>query len=308
MTGTLFDVQRFSVHDGPGIRTTVFLKGCPLRCAWCQNPEGLERTIRLWNFDNLCVGCGVCVGVCPNAALSMGEDGIPAIDHDKCARCGKCVDECLYNAMALDGFEIDSAELAERLLADAVFFAASGGGVTFSGGEPLAQAAFVKDTASRLHEKGVRTAIETSLEGSWDDLKGLIDCIDFFQVDLKLADSALHHAATGVGNERIADNFRRLASALRGSGRLLLRIPAIPGYTDDEANLAALARMAADVDPELDVELMNFNPLAAAKYRRMRRRYALAEVAAGYSSDDMDALRRVLERYLPRRRAGAREQ
>ena len=287
MNGTIFDIQRFSIHDGPGIRTTVFLKGCPLRCAWCQNPEGLEKTIHLWNFDNLCVGCGKCIANCPNKALVQGEGGKPTILHDRCSRCGRCVDECLYNAMALDGLEIDSENLVERLLADAVFFASSGGGVTFSGGEPLTQAKFVLEVATGLHRRGFHTAVETSMEGEWEDLESLIRCIDYFQVDVKIFNPDSHCKATGRDNTRILDNLRLLAGALRGSDRLKVRIPVIPGYSADDKNLSAIARHVATVDPDIPVELLNFNPLATAKYRRMRKQYPLADVSQAYPDSEI---------------------
>lgn len=289
MKGAVFDVQRFSVHDGPGIRTTVFMKGCPLRCLWCQNPEGLKQTVQLWNFENLCARCGACATVCPKKALSRGPDGAPVIDHVLCVRCGKCIDRCVFNALALDGYEIDSADLAEKLLADIVFFNASGGGVTFSGGEPLQQADFVYDTAKRLRENGIHTAIETSLEGRWQDIERLVQVIDYFHADIKLFDADRHLEETGLANGEIVNNFSRLAKSLAGTGRLKARIPLIPDHTLDRENLSAIAKFVVGIDPEIPIEFMDYNPLAATKYRRMREDYALAGRVNGLTREEKKA-------------------
>lgn len=291
--GVIFAIQRFSVHDGPGIRTTVFLKGCPLRCVWCQNPEGLDAGINLRRFDNLCVRCGRCIAVCPAGALRSDEDGAPRIDHDACIRCGKCVDECGRNALAMDGRELSVTDLVSELTKDRVFFAASGGGVTFSGGEPLMQAGFVAETAERLKGDGIATAIETCLEADWRTVEGLLPCMDFFQIDVKLADSLRHTAATGRDNARLLDNFRRLACMVTAD-RLRVKIPLVPGYTADAENLRGVAGIVSRINPDIPIELLNFNPLALAKYRRMpEMEYSLAE-AKPFSDDEMQAFRKII--------------
>ncbi len=291
--GLVFDIQRFSVHDGPGIRTTVFLKGCPLACLWCQNPEGMRQRIRLWNFDNLCACCGRCVAWCPQQALSPDPGGRPLVDHDACVRCGQCVDECYHNALALDGYEIGDEELARKLLSDTVFFDASGGGVTFSGGDPLAQPDFVRDVAVRLKGRGIATAVETCMDAPWEKLELFVPCIDYFQVDIKILDAERHREATGRDNARILDNFARLAQAVP-PGRLRVRIPLVPGYTADTENLTGIARFVAGVNPAIPVELMNFNPLASAKYRRMHDVGFRFADARAYSEAEMGEFRRVV--------------
>lgn len=291
----IFDIQRFSVHDGPGIRTTLFLKGCPLRCAWCQNPEGLEGAIRLWHFANLCERTGACVAACPRKALALGAEGLE-IDHAACDLCGKCVEACPRNALALDGRDIEVDEAVTQLAADRVFYDRSGGGVTFSGGDPLLQAEFVAAVASRLKARGIHTAVETALLAGWAAIEALLPVIDLFIVDLKLADPARHQELTGQDNARILSNARRLAAALAGTGRLLFRVPLIPGMTAEEGNLLAVARIAAAIDPSVPVELMNFNPLAAAKYRRMRKEHALAGETASFTEQQMAAFRSLFSR------------
>jgi pyruvate formate lyase activating enzyme len=288
----IFDLQRFSVHDGPGIRSTLFLKGCPLRCAWCQNPEGLEGAIRLWHFANLCQRCEACVEACPPRALSLAADGLE-IDHAACDLCGKCVEACPRNALAFDGRDLGVDEAVTQLAADRLFYERSGGGVTFSGGDPLLQTEFVAEVAGRLKAQGIHTAVETSLFAAWEKIEALLPVIDLFIVDLKLADPVEHLELTGQDNALILANARRLAAALAGSDRLLFRVPLIPAMTAKQGNLVALARIAAAIDRSVPVELMNFNPLAAAKYRRMRREHALAGEAAGFTDQELSAFRLV---------------
>lgn len=290
--GRVFDIQRFSVHDGPGIRSTLFLKGCPLRCVWCQNPEGLEGAVRLWHFPNLCQRCGTCVAECPKHALSLGAEGID-IDRSACDLCGKCIEACPRNALAFDGRDLEVDEAVAQLAADRVFFERSGGGVTFSGGDPLLQADFVEAVAGRLEAQGIHTAVETSLFAPWQSVERLLAVIDLFIVDLKVADPSRHAAFTGQDSALILANLRRLAAVLGGTGRLLLRVPLIPGHTTDAANLAGLAALAASIAPGAPIELMNFNPLAAAKYRRMRKTHALANEAASFTEQEMGAFRAV---------------
>ena len=289
-TGRVFDLQRFSVHDGPGIRTTVFLKGCPLRCRWCQNPEGLDHGISLWHFENLCGHSGRCAEVCPTNAITLTPAGVD-INHAACTRCGDCVEACPRNALALDGRDITTDEVVDEVGRDAIFHEVSGGGVTFSGGEPLAQAAFVYETAAALKEQGLPTTLESSFHAPWSSIEPLLAVIDLFIVDLKVADPEAHKVATGVSNQLIVDNLRRLAAVLRGAGRILVRVPLVPGYTATAGNLGAIADLVAEIDPALPVELINFNPLASAKYRRMGMPHEFADVTTSYSPAEMHAFR-----------------
>lgn len=285
-TGRVFDIQRFSVHDGPGIRTTVFLKGCPLRCRWCQNPEGLDREISLWHFENRCGRSGKCVQVCPVMAITMTADG-PVINHAACTRCGDCVEACPRLALALDGRDVTADEVVDEVLRDSIFHDVSGGGVTFSGGEALAQAEFVLDVATRLHARGVPTTLESAFHAPWSAIEPLLGVIDLFIVDVKVADSAAHAVATGMPNGLLLANLRRLAPLLAGTGRLLIRVPLVPGYTATEENLRAIAALVHEIDPALPVELMNFNPLAGAKYRRMGMPHEFADVTTSYSPAEL---------------------
>jgi len=289
-TGRVFDIQRFSVHDGPGIRTTVFLKGCPLRCRWCQNPEGLERAISLWHFENLCGLTGHCQDVCPTRAITLTPAGVE-INHAACTLCGDCVEACPNNALAFVGRDVTTEDVIDEIGRDAIFHEVSGGGVSFSGGEPLAQAEFVRATATEAKARGVPTTLESSFHAPWTSIEPLLGVIDLFIVDIKVADSDAHRVATGVPNDLILANVRRLAAALRGTGRMLVRVPLVPRYTATVENLGALAGLVAGIDPALPVELVNFNPLASAKYRRMGLPHEFADVSTSYSPAEMHAFR-----------------
>jgi pyruvate formate lyase activating enzyme len=288
--GRVFDLQRFSVHDGPGIRSTVFLKGCPLRCRWCQNPEGLERSISLWHFQNLCGRSGRCETVCPTRAITLGPAGVE-INHAACTLCGDCVEACPRNALAFDGRDVTVDEVVDEVGRDAIFHEVSGGGVSFSGGEPLAQAGFVRETAAALKGRGVPTTLESSFHAPWASIEPLLDVIDLFIVDVKVADPEAHRVATGVRNDLILENLARLAAALQGTGRILVRVPLVPRYTATPENLRAIADLVVAVDPALPVELINFNPLAGAKYRRMGMAHEFADVNTAFSPAEMTAFR-----------------
>ncbi len=262
MKGLIFDIKEFALHDGGGIRDTVFLKGCPLRCVWCHNPEGLSRTQELYTRKARCTDCGLCRRPC---------------DHPDCAPFGRCLHICPQNLISIAGQEWESEVLAEHLLRHRAVFEATGGGVTLSGGEPLLQADFSEDLLSRLHGQ-VHTAIETSGYASRDTFLRVIGQCDLVMMDLKLADPAAHRIYTGVDNSPIFAN----AKALQESGRShLFRIPLIPGITDTEENLCAIAGIAG----QSPVELLPYNTMAAAKYPNVGRRFTDQIGKTGYMGD-----------------------
>jgi pyruvate formate lyase activating enzyme len=270
MEGNIIDIKRFTLHDGYGIRSTVFVKGCGLHCAWCHNPEGIEEGIGLWYLPRQCIRCRACLPSCPELALSADEEGEPfiSIDRSRCTKCGLCVEACPTTALSFDGQRLSSEAVAELLLRDRQFYEESGGGITVSGGDPLIQNSFVLDILGRCHAAGLRTAIETCMQAPWEILEAFLPVTDFFIVDLKLADTQLHREYTGRGNELIRDNYRRLAG--RGLD-MLTRIPLIPRVTAGPENIAAIARFARECNPGARVELINFNPLAENKYLLMNR-------------------------------------
>lgn len=273
MNGLIFDLKRFAVHDGGGLRTTLFLKGCPLRCPWCQNPEGLEQRPTLLPTRSKCIGCATCVSVCPQKALTC-TDSIH-IDPQLCRQCGQCAAACPTEALSLVGKEISPEDAAQLLLRDRVFYE-KGGGITLSGGEVLQQGAFARQVLQICHDAGVHTAIETSLYGRRAILESLLDVVDLFIVDIKLLDPHTHRKIIGVDNSLILDNYRFL---VHQGANVLVRTPLIPGYTDDEENIRAIARFCWNTDPNADYELLNFNPLCRSKYDALECPYPVSGAA-----------------------------
>ena len=230
------DVQRFSLHDGPGIRTTVFLKGCPLRCLWCQNPEAVRREPEIAVYPERCQHSARCRDVCPQGAIRLGA--LARVDFDRCSACGACARECAHDAIRLIGRRVPVDELVGDLLRDLAFFEDSGGGVTFSGGEPLVQAPALGNLLARLSDRGVHTAIETCGLFPWSRMAPLLSSLDLVYFDVKHMDSAIHRRLTGRGNELILANFARLANS---PVELVARMPVVPGFNDDEENVRATA-------------------------------------------------------------------
>jgi pyruvate formate lyase activating enzyme len=294
MDGTIIDIKRFTVHDGPGIRSTLFLKGCGLRCAWCQNPEGLKNEVDLWYIETQCIHCGVCVSSCPIDALSIDENNHPfiQINRQRCTKCGICVTNCPTTALSFDGKTISAEDAAETLLRDIEFYQKSGGGITISGGDPLIQHGFALEILSICKTKGIHTAIETSLFGKWETLIQFLPLTDLFIVDLKLADNVNHLEYTHQSNEVIKRNY----SALAHLGiSLLTRIPLIPGITDTESNITALAEFMKSENPGGQVELINFNPLAINKYTLMNKSTEFFDGMVPLPPLRIEALQMILE-------------
>jgi len=294
MDGNIIDVKRFTLHDGPGLRSTVFLKGCSLHCAWCHNPEGIENGIGLWYLSRPCIQCRGCIAVCPQDALSAheGEEPFIWINRQRCTLCGACVTACPTTALSFDGQRLSSEAVVELLLRDREFYLQSGGGISISGGDPLVQHDFALEILRGCRAEGLHTTIETALQGSWDIIEAFIPLTDLFIVDLKLADSQLHQEYIGRGNELIRENYRRLAA--RGLD-LLTRIPLVPRVTARSDNIKALAAFIRDCRPCARVELINFNPLAENKYRLMDRDRDFFKRMAPLKSEELAPLYALLE-------------
>ena len=280
-TGLILHLQRLSTEDGPGIRTTVFFKGCPLRCQWCHNPESLAGRAQAQWLENRCIGCDSCLAACPQHALRRTTQGIER-NRAVCTACGACVEACPSNAMELLGRVVDADELVVELLKDRAFFDKSGGGVTLSGGEPAFQPDFAAALLQKLRAAGVHTALDTCGLCSRPVLERLLPLADLILFDLKLADAAEHERWTGANNRAILENLRYVGQALRSSPpqALWVRTPLAPGATTTEQNIRAIGAVLADsLDGVLQRwELCAFNNLCRDKYRRLDLEWAFAGV------------------------------
>jgi len=290
--GEIFDIRRFAIHDGPGIRTTVFLKGCPLSCLWCHNPEGMRPGPNIWVKPERCIGCGTCVQVCPYGAPALQGNGKAAIDTNKCVFCDACVHACPANAIRRIDTCVSDEELVELLLQDELFYRVSGGGVTLSGGEPLQQTAFTQSVLEKVRARGVDTCLETCLYAPEAAVRAVMPYTDHFLADLKLMDDTLHKRYTGVSNAQIHDNLRLLAQNKKD---VLIRVPLIPGITATEENLLAIARFVHGLDPSLKIELVNYNSLAGSKYALMGKSY-FDNTLRAYPEERLEEFRRIVAR------------
>jgi len=269
--GLLLDIDPFASHDGPGIRTVVYLKGCPLRCPWCHSPEAQSRRPELLYQPERCTGCRQCLEACPEGALSADQAGERILlDRTRCNDCGKCVQACHPGALRLAGTQVNAASLVRDVVKDAPFFRSSGGGVTLSGGEPAMQPEFSRAFLSRCRQRGIHTALETTGYAPWEVMEALAEVTDLILYDLKFADDRLHQRYTGVSNALIVENLARLI----GQGRdILMRVPCITGVNDYDEQIRATARLVRRMGLE-KIALLPYNASAGAKYRLIDRLFA----------------------------------
>ena len=264
--GVIFNIQRYSIHDGPGIRTTVFFKGCSLRCFWCQNPESQAMLPQIFLYHDRCSLCGKCVEVCPTGASHLIEN-YSEIDRDKCIICGKCVQACPKEARKLVGQYYTVDDVVKEIMRDIKYYENSGGGVTLSGGEPLLQPLFVHALLSKCKSKGLHTAIETAGDVPWNSFETLLDLVDLVLFDIKIIDDSRHITGTGISNARILEN----AKLVSRRKPVIIRMPLIPGFNDSKEAVIALTRFVKTELGHLPIELLTYNKMGESKYKLLDR-------------------------------------
>ncbi len=291
LTGRVYNIQRFSIQDGPGIGTTVFLKGCPLECLWCSNPESQNPIPEIAHRNSLCNSCGDCLKVCDGKAISLSSsDGasIIKIDREKCNNCGKCIDACTNGALKFYGQYMSVDEVFDEVSRDIAFYSKSGGGVTVSGGEPLSQANFVAELFHRCRKMGIHTTIDTCGYASVSALKKVLVETDLVLFDLKLMNSRQHKRFTGRYNEVVLRNARLIVA--KGI-KMIIRIPIVSGINDSEENLVETARFVSELDNKLHVDLLPYHRFGESKYKMLGRDYQLTNV----KPPDEEQLQRAME-------------
>lgn len=265
VTGQISDIQHFSVHDGPGIRTSVFLKGCNLRCRWCHNPENiLSRAQELSFAPSRCILCGYCFRVCPNGCHRI-ENSIHVLDRNRCVRCGKCADECYAKCLTIIGHSITAKAVVAEVLRDNIFYRTSGGGITLSGGEPILQRDFTQSILQLAKEQGLHTALETCAVYSYTQLDGIKEHVDLFLVDYKATDPNDHLKFTGSDNHLVLENIKRLHE---DGCNVLIRCPIIPGQNDNDNHFKSIAELTCAYPDFLGAELLPYHRLGVSKIDR----------------------------------------
>lgn len=264
------NIQKYSIHDGPGIRTTVFFKGCPLNCLWCHNPETHNSNSEIMFFKERCTLCGLCLEICPQKAIDF-VDGYPVINKNKCNLCGKCSDFCPSNARELVGKEISVKDLMREILKDEAFYDESNGGVTFSGGEPLIYADYLSNVLQVCKARGIHTTIDTSGYASWEQFEKIADNVDLFLFDIKHMNNEKHLKYTGVENIIILQNLKKLSE--RGSN-IYIRMPIIAGINDDDENIDLSVDFISKLNI-IHVNLLPYHNIGMDKYKRLNMEYKL---------------------------------
>jgi pyruvate formate lyase activating enzyme len=293
-SGTVFNVMRFSLNDGPGIRTTVFLKGCPLACPWCHNPESIVREKEVVLREERCIHCGECIEVCAQHAISEYNGSI-VTDRALCTRCGDCASHCVAEARELVGREMTTKDVLAEILRDRVFFDESGGGASFSGGEPFFQHEFLESLLRACREEGLHTTVDTTGFTSPGVLERLSPLIDLYLYDLKMIDDAKHRQYTGVPNRLILENLHRL---VEWGKRVIVRIPLIPGINDDDENIRATGELLASLPAIREVHVLPYHPSGTDKYARLGKDYTLGTMKTP-PTESLSRIVQSLEQYVP---------
>ncbi len=288
--GLVFNIQKFSLHDGPGIRTTVFMKGCSLSCRWCSNPESMNRHKEIMIYDVRCIGCKKCVEACPVGAIAFTERG-REIDWDKCDNCLECARVCPSKAIECVGDYMTVDEVVKKVEDDRTFYENSNGGMTVSGGEALIQSEFVREVLKKCREKGIHTALDTTGNAPWQDIENVLEYVDLVLQDIKHMDTEMHKKGTGVGNELILENARKIAKSVR----IWIRIPLIPDYNDSESNIRNVAEFASHIGAE-KVSVLPYHDLGSSKYPKLGRIYPM-EGTTPPTEEAVERVRKTIESF-----------
>ena len=275
MTGVIFDIKRYSIHDGPGIRTTIFLKGCPLSCWWCHNPESQSAFSEVIYRPDRCIGCGACEAVCPVGAIALTQRGYVA-DPDRCTGCGECARVCPAEAREMIGRVVNVEDILKEIEKDVLFFDESGGGVTFSGGEPLSQPGFLAEILKACSERDIHTVVDTCGFAPREAFEKIEPFVRLFLFDLKIMDPEIHRNFTSVSNELILSNLQWLSDQ---GAKVIIRIPVIPGVNDNEENMEATGKFLAGLPSRPEVNLLPYHASAREKYRRFGIPYRMADIS-----------------------------
>lgn len=270
--GTVFNIQKFSIHDGPGVRTTVFLKGCPLSCKWCHNPESLSRNTQLVRYPERCTLCGNCAEVCPTGAFTMPSKDELVYDITKCDACGKCVDVCYYEALEIAGKTMTVEEVMNVIERDEVFYETSEGGVTFSGGEPLYQPDFLKELAKACKVKGYHVAVDTSGFTYWSNIEKIVNYVDLFLFDIKGVNNETHKKYVGVSNELILENLKKLD---KKNVDIFIRMPLAKDINDSDEDIKLALDLFRNLKNIKQVNLLEYHSMGMEKYSRIGKEYEL---------------------------------
>ena len=293
--GLVSNIQRYSVSDGPGIRTTVFLKGCPLRCKWCHNPESVSPDKELIVREDRCIGCGECLRVCDHQAIRL-EGARLVTDRARCTGCGRCVEVCYAEARGLVGAEMTADDVMLEVAKDKVFYLRSGGGVTFSGGEPFHQPEFLLSLLAAARAQGIHTAVDTSGHFPAEVLDRAAGLVGLYLFDLKTLDEARHRDFTGVSSKLILENLRRL---VEHQNRVIVRVPVVPGFNDSPGEMRRIGEFVGALRGVEEVDLLPYHKTGIAKYRRLGREYQM-EHAAELGQERLRALAAEVGKYVAR--------
>jgi pyruvate formate lyase activating enzyme len=292
MNGRITTIQRMSLHDGPGIRSTVFLKGCNMHCGWCHNPETLSREPELEWIQQKCIGCNSCTDVCQTGAFSL-KDGKPDFQKKLCTSCFDCVEVCYAEAINKIGREVTPEEVFTEVEQDFQFFRSSDGGITISGGEPMLQAEFTRQTLALFKKAGIHTALDTNLSVSWKQYEKVLPFTDLVLADLKMMDDTLHKKWTGRHNTSILENIYKLDTS---GVPYFIRTPVIPGVNDNEKEIISIARFVASLKNIRNFELLAYHSMASCKYTNLEIENPMGQTP-DLSKERLNELQKIVETY-----------